>query len=537
MAPPGESSQVIEDMSVPSSHKPSVNGHHEEKPAVVKKSPLNSSFENIVRDTLEKWHIQGMSVAVIEGEDIWTEGYGFATLPDVPVRASTLFHTGSTTKSFLAAAVSLVVHDNDKYGHVQWDTPISELIREDFVLEDEYATSRVTIEDALSHRTGMPGHTLTFGGDTLKESVRSLRHLYLNKAIRTTWQYCNLMYMAVSHMMEVVTRTWLGDFLREKIWEPLGMKQTFFRLSDAEKYLEQGQEQDCNLAIGYSWDEQSAAARPVPLWRDAVVSGAGAIISNVVDYAKYVRSMIHQSGPLPKQAYLDLATPRSIMPPFDPHFRQPLLYSLGWINGIYHGESVVTHGGGLDGFSSVMMYLPDREFGVVIFANGQTRGTEVPAWFLIDNLLGVPEEERLDLFEWNAKALAEAKRQIADAPGRLYPSAPNPPLPLSLPLSEYSGTYSHPAYRPFVITPSTGPQSALRAVAEGLVKVVLNLRHVTGEYFVANLILFTHGTEPVAALKAQFQLDVQGRVNEFGAELDFLSGGGKMIWFKRCDKA
>lgn len=317
------------------------------------------------------------------------------------MQPTTLFYTGSTTKSFLAAAVSTLVHDNDKFGEIQWDTPLNQLIRDDFVLQDHYATSHVTIEDALSHRTGMPGHTLTFGGSTLKESVRSLRHLYMNKPIRTTWQYCNLMYMAVSHMVEVVTGSWLGDFMKKRIWEPLGMKQTFFKLADAEEYVRQ-HHPECQIAVGYSWDKTNEVAKAVPCWRDMVVSGAGAIISSAEDYAKYLRMMIEQpqDGPLPNQSYTDVTSPRTIMPPFDPHYSQTLLYALGWIIGVYNGEAVVSHGGGLEGFSTGMLYLPARKFGVAILANTQSRGTEVPAWHLIDNLLNVPLEKRVDMFEW-----------------------------------------------------------------------------------------------------------------------------------------
>ncbi|KAK4942699.1 hypothetical protein LTR10_017648 [Elasticomyces elasticus] len=497
-----------------------------------KASPFDAEFEKTTLQTLKEWHIPGMSIAVIDGKDTWTQGYGYATLPDIPVKPSTLYYTGSTTKSFLAAAAAMLVHDNEKYSHVQWDTPMNELVRDDFVLEDEYATSHVTLEDALSHRTGMPGHTLTFGGNTLKESVRSLRHLYLNKPIRTTWQYCNLMYMAVSHMVEVVTGSWLGDFFKEKIWAPLGMTSTFFRLDDAERYVQH--HQDNALATGYSWDKGSGISKPVAHWRDMPVAGAGAIISNVIDYAKYVRSMIEQSGPLPSQAYADLVSPRTIMPPFDPHFSHTMLYSLGWMIGVYHGHTIITHGGGLDGFSSAMMYLPDKKFGIVVLANGQSRGTEDPAWYLIDNLLQVPQEKRINMLEWNGSAQAEAQKQIESAPARLYPLAPSPGLPLTFPLADYTGVYTHPAYRPLVVSVTKDtPVPRLRAVAEGGVKVVLNLRHVTADHFVGDLVLFTHGVEPLAAIKAGFKLDIQGKVSEFGAELEFLSGGGKMIWFKR----
>lgn len=79
-------------------------------------------------------------------EDDWRRE-GIAALPDVAVRPSTMFYTGSMTKSFTAAASSLLVDDDEKYPHIKWTTPLSELIRDDFVLQDEYATLHVTLED------------------------------------------------------------------------------------------------------------------------------------------------------------------------------------------------------------------------------------------------------------------------------------------------------------------------------------------------------------------------------------------------------
>lgn len=53
----------------------------------------------------------------------------------------TLFYTGSTTKSFTAAGLSLLVDNSSDYGSIRWETPISQLLRDDFVLSDDWATA------------------------------------------------------------------------------------------------------------------------------------------------------------------------------------------------------------------------------------------------------------------------------------------------------------------------------------------------------------------------------------------------------------
>lgn len=165
------------------------------------------------------------------------QGYGIATYPDTKVTPSTLFYGGSTTKAFTAAAMSLLVDDNKNFSNVQWNTPISRLIPDDFVLSDEYATSHITVEDALSHRSGLPRHDFSYGGNydgqkpSIKGSVRAMRHLPLTAEPRTKFQYCNQMYVVASHVIETSTGSWLGDVLRERIWEPLDMKSTVSALT------------------------------------------------------------------------------------------------------------------------------------------------------------------------------------------------------------------------------------------------------------------------------------------------------------------
>ncbi|KAI7978774.1 hypothetical protein EIK77_004990 [Talaromyces pinophilus] len=361
-----------------------------------KPSPLNEDFEKLVHETLIKWHIQGVSVALFAKPN--SQGYGIAALPDVPVRPSTLFYTGSTTKSFTAAAASLLVDDDEKYPNIKWTTPLNQIIREDFVLPDEYATSHVTLEDALSNRSGMAGHELTLGRPgTVRDVVRSLRHFKMSKEIRTTWQYCNALFIAVAHMIEVTTGEWLGEVLRKRIWDPLDMKSTFFSLEDAQKYAD-SIENDANLAVPYAWDEKTSQPKEIP-YCDAVLSGAGAVISSVLDYAKYIRSMMRQSGPLSKAGYAAMLTPRSFCPQMLPQLNKQMLYTLGWMSSTYHGEFVMLHPGGLEGMTATMIYFPDRDWGVLVFCNADGPGRETLAWHLIDEMLNVPQSERMDLYD------------------------------------------------------------------------------------------------------------------------------------------
>ena len=374
------------------------------------------------------------------------QGYGIATFPDKPITPETLFYTASTTKSFTAAAVSLLIDDSVYINEtISWQVPLAKVIREDFVLADEYATVHVTIEDALSHRTGMPRHDLSYGRPkmTVREVVESLRHLPMTAEIRTRFQYCNMMYIVISHFIETWTGMWLGDFLRTRIYEPLSMYSTFFSLSDAQKAAASG---GPSLSTPYFWTNKTKTYHSLP-WLDAPQeSGCGATISNVLDYAKWLRCMMTMSAPLSAAGHHAIRSPRIITGSVTEEptgFRGSEAYALGWSVSNYRGEVLMWHTGGLPGFNSVMMYFPRLQWGITMMANGgQGAAIQILLFKLIDDMLSIPEQERFDwapLMELN-DAILELET-LKNAKNHLFPSVPkrNDHIPLSLPLESYAG--------------------------------------------------------------------------------------------------
>lgn len=105
---------------------------------------------------MEKSHIPGIAISVVENGTIESRGYGMASLdPPKPCTPDTLFDIASASKSLTAAAVGMMIADNDKYPKVQYETPMSTLLPGDFVMPGK-SHEGVTVEDVLSHRTGMP---------------------------------------------------------------------------------------------------------------------------------------------------------------------------------------------------------------------------------------------------------------------------------------------------------------------------------------------------------------------------------------------
>ncbi|OTA54193.1 beta-lactamase/transpeptidase-like protein [Hypoxylon sp. EC38] len=544
------------------------NGWSEsEKP---KEGPFDDGFAAFVGEALDRWHVPGVAVAVVDGEDTWAEGYGISRFPSTPVTPSTLFYTGSTTKAFTAAIVSLLIASGNfsspETSPLSWQTPISHLIRDDFVLlpEYEWPAAHLTLEDALSHRTGFPRHDKAlakkYGPDqhpgTVRDVVRSLRYLPMVSEPRVTWRYCNLMFMVVSHVIQTLTNQWLGQTMRERIWEPLGMKSTYLSVEQA---LEAGEQ----VAGSYYWDyvgERNASEGhaggkgfiEVPRASLDLASGAGGIVSNVLDYARWIRCLIRGDGDenkcpvLPKEAHRELKAARIVLSPESKKgYDAPLAYSLGWEVGTYKGHRIFTHGGSMEAYGAEVYFLPDLGYGVVVLGNTELTsnfvGREV-VWKLINDKLGIPGEDRYDWAGQGKKLIDYQLKLHKTAVDDLYPEHADPPLTPALPLQEYAGIYSHPAYQNITLeligeddtTPTNnqakgGERGKLRAIRDDMEwQMTFEFVHVSGEFWAVIIdMLNTPNMITTQLARAEFVVGFKGKVDNM--QIEFLEDGSEGV--------
>lgn len=118
---------------------------------------LSLPSDDRINFLLERFHVPGLVVGIVNGTDIDTRGYGWAiTDPPTPCTPHTIFDTASTAKALTSLAVGILVRD----GKLKWDTPVVSLLPDDFAMSDAEATSSITVEDLLSHRTGLPTYAL-----------------------------------------------------------------------------------------------------------------------------------------------------------------------------------------------------------------------------------------------------------------------------------------------------------------------------------------------------------------------------------------
>ncbi|CEJ60832.1 hypothetical protein PMG11_09389 [Penicillium brasilianum] len=411
-------------------------------------SPLDSSFDQKVEWALEHFNIPGLAVAVSHGET-YSKGYGVSDiLTSRPVTEHTLFFTGSTTKAFVSAAISLLVDDDIKFPAVHWDTPVHTLLPTDFVLNDPWATSQMTIIDILSHRSGLPRHDWVWLANiTLQEAIKSMRYLPFTASPRSEWQYCNLMYGVAAHLIETLTNQSVESFLRDRIWSPLNMTETYLSLDEA-----QSAQRDISQGYYLNQDGNITSTDRVSI---ETLRGAGNTLSSVSDYAKWISTMLNRGPPFSQSGYATLLGSHAIVSrnPIEP-FQTPTLYGLGWMLDSYNGEVIVSHGGAQFGYGACVVLLPRRNFGLVLLGNnmnGVDAAANVLAYHLIDEELGISPESR---FDWVARgdAVINNTRLSEGFLFELYPKIPCPPLPSPLNFSFFEGSYSHLAYPDLILT-------------------------------------------------------------------------------------
>ncbi|CAG8922119.1 unnamed protein product [Penicillium salamii] len=513
-------------------------------------SVFDQEFDEVVKAELEKWKVPGLSIALVEGPKINAKAYGFAALAkDTKSQEShqmttdALFAACSTTKAFTAAATSIAIRDSHATKNpIHWDTSLASLIPEDFVLTDDYVTQNVTLEDALSHRTGIPEHNWTLAflpseGATVSSAVRMMRHMHLATALRSKYHYSNHMYIAVSHALERYTGSSLGDFMKNRIWAPLGMDDTYFGAAEAKK----DKASAARLVQGYDWvpTEHGGDFIPRPKNDWPANSGAGAMYSNVLDYARWVKELIEMEGPL--KGHESLIDPRTIhFEKGDVNLPGPFhAYALGWFVDNYRGQHLYSHSGGWPGYGSCVGFVPSQKFGFVIMGNSSSARYAAFRLFtyLLDRQLQlstdpVYDEQIANVIsrqekEWEARFTNE-KPEISKE--RLFPRLPDPPIPHTLPLSKYAGSYHHPGEFDIVLKIESGCLSA--DLQDRVIPCELSLAHASGEFFIGTI--QRTGLNLLPPFLIEFRLDEAGLVAKVGLLLE-PDAKGEKVWFDHLE--
>jgi CubicO group peptidase (beta-lactamase class C family) len=311
---------------------------------------VDAAVSDYVRTEMQKQHIPGVALLVArDGKIVRAEGFGLANVElQVPVKAETVFQSGSIGKQFTATAV-MILAEQRKLG---LDDPLTK-----YFPSAPASWSEVTVRQLLSHTAGFTDYPekFDFRKDwTEDELLKMVEGIPLAYPPGTKWQYSNLGYLTLGLLIHRVSGQFYGDFLQERVFKPLDMKTTRI-ISEADIIL--------NRANGYRLEKGELKNQE---WVAPAINTTadGSLYFSVLDLAKWDAALYGEK--LLKRSSLDLMWTPVKLKNGEPNKDG---YGFGWFIGSRRGHRLVQHDGAWQGFKSAIARYVDDRLTVVVLAN------------------------------------------------------------------------------------------------------------------------------------------------------------------------
>ena len=315
-----------------------------------------ANIETAIEDARKKLDISGVAVTLVQnGKTLLAKGFGTREYgKDLPITPKTLFQIGSASKMFTGYLASEAVRQNQS--GITWDTPITQFLPE-FKVDDETFTKSVTLQQALSMASGMPRKDLGsfFEYGTPEQGFKRYETAKPNFKPGEIFQYSNQMIAAAGyalartfHKEGTLTEAWRKT-MQEQVFNPLGMTATTFDHAVVEK-------SEHALPTDKTLEYQKLPA-PISLTAStSQIEPAGGIWTNMEDIAKFIQAVLTNQDP----NHLKRQEPGIAMGA--EHYGIATMIQ-------NNGLKVVYHPGGLHGFQSQLMLIPQLNLGFAVMSN------------------------------------------------------------------------------------------------------------------------------------------------------------------------
>ncbi|REH35771.1 CubicO group peptidase (beta-lactamase class C family) [Kutzneria buriramensis] len=308
-----------------------------------------------VEDVLDqhlRGQVPGAALALTHaGEPLFTRCFGLADLARrQPVQPTTVFRLASVTKPFTALVIMLLERD----GLLDVDAPIR-----DYLPGYPAHAARVTVRHLLTHTSGIPNYIAQPSyAEIISDSRRTDADLLACFADReldfepgSRYGYSNSGYRLLDMIAEHVTGTPFGAILAERVFTPAKMHHS---------YLVNHTSTTTDHARGYIGDSDNFSE--AAYFNIALTGGAGRIGSTLADLLRFDRALRTES-------IADADLQCRLFSPVQLTTGRREGYGLGWRLGTYRGHRLIYHGGGIPGYTSLYVRLPDDDLGIVLLTN------------------------------------------------------------------------------------------------------------------------------------------------------------------------
>jgi len=292
--------------------------------------------------------IPGLAIEVLQnGKSVKQAAYGTANLElNTPVKPETVFEIGSVSKQFTSAGILLLQQE----GKLSVFDPITKYLK-----DAPAAWTNITIRHLLSHTSGLKSYTGLDGFDykkhlTQKQFIEAIARERHEFAPGEAFKYCNTGFNLLGFIIENVSGKNYWQFMRERIFAPLGMAATTDRNPGVII---------TNRADGYEQTNHVWINRDYDL---TDVFSAGAIVSTVGDLARW-------DNALDGEKLLTTASKQQMWTPVKLNSGKATGYGYGWFLDTVEGHQNIGHGGATSGFSATNQRFPDDHLVVIILTN------------------------------------------------------------------------------------------------------------------------------------------------------------------------
>jgi CubicO group peptidase (beta-lactamase class C family) len=279
------------------------------------------------------------------GEILVNKGYGMANYEwEVPNTPGTIFQIASISKSFTAAALMIL----EERGLLSVADPLTKFI------PDYPNGDKITVHHLLTHTSGIPNindfpeySQKSRFPNTLEQIIAMFKNKALDQEPGASYRYSNSNYNLLAYIIEKVSGKSYGDFLRENIFEPLGMANTGHP-ARVETLLP-------NRATGYVPAGQIDLEK-APYLDWTIKTGNGSLYSTSEDLYKWDRSLYSEE--ILKKETLD-----KILTPYVDNV------GYGWFVRERSGRRVTSINGRSPGFASYLERYIDEDACIIILSN------------------------------------------------------------------------------------------------------------------------------------------------------------------------
>ena len=338
-------------------------------------------YQHFFANSMDPTQAPGAAVVVVKGDSIvFIQGFGVKVADHHDtVDIHTVFRIGSLSKGFASVLTGIMVQQ----GLLTWNKPVQECFPE-FRLRDRQQAKRIKLWHLLSHTTGLPYHAFTNlverGFDTRKIVLEYFPKAPICGQEGVFYSYQNAAFCVIEEVLKATTKKALPQLLQENIFQPTGMN---YASCDFQAM------QACNnKAMPHFWTGNN--------WRSDVISplyynsaAAGGVNASIADMGEWLKLLLGHKPQVVADSTLDkVFTPvvktgkeRQVFP----HWinRDDAAYALGW-RVLQHGnDTIIYHGGYVNGYRSEIAFNRHDDIGICVLFNASSDlcSACIPAFF------------------------------------------------------------------------------------------------------------------------------------------------------------